>query len=110
MNTRLASAFAVFTLAGLASCGAAAETTWLGSDCEPRMTPLQERLYQKRQEGGEALRRFILVRQGIVQADFGETVEWAAAVDEARSRCVRRLSQAQSREISPPPQMQVSAP
>lgn len=95
MSIRPVLASAIVLVAGLTCFAAAAHTTWLDSNCRPQMTRLQERLYEKRNESNEALRRFVLSRRSIVEVDFDETVDWALAVDDARNRCLRRVGEAQ---------------
>jgi len=55
--------------------------------CIARLTPTQQRLYQKAGEGTDALRRFIFIRRAILQVDTYETAIWAAALSQARAAC-----------------------
>jgi hypothetical protein len=54
----------------------------------------QERLYQKANDGTDALRQFIFIRRAILQVDTYETATWAESLNAARGSCLQKRSAA----------------
>src|SRR5690349_14818011 len=54
-----------------------AQEARLDRDCTPHLTQMQQRLFQKAEEGPDALRNFIFIRRAIVQVDTYGTAVWA---------------------------------
>jgi len=71
-----------------------AQVARLAEDCTPQLTHTQQRLYQKADEGPDALRNFIFIRRAILQVDTYETAVWAASLRQARARCMKKVSDA----------------
>jgi len=80
-------------LAALAAHPVMAQEVSLGRDCAPQLTSMEQRLYQKANEGPDALRNFIFIRRAILQVDTYETAIWAVAVSRARVSCMKRASE-----------------
>jgi hypothetical protein len=100
MNTRHFASFPLrgclaFVVASLATGTALAQDTTINGDCVPQMTGLQERLYQKANEGPDVLRNFMFIRRGILQLDPYETAAWASSVHQARAACMKKSSRAE---------------
>jgi len=95
VNTRFAVIPLAIMLAARSAGTVKAQATQLDASCTPKMTPLQQRLYQKGNEGPGVLRNFIFIRRGIYQLDIFETAEWVNAVNAARVACVNKVSQVQ---------------
>ena len=75
---------AVAALAGSA-CAAMAQES--GATCEPTLSPLQQRLLQRADEGPATLRNFIFSRRAILQLDTNELMTWAEKVQDTRATC-----------------------
>ncbi|MGZ5778380.1 MAG: hypothetical protein ACXWJC_08155 [Croceibacterium sp.] len=93
-----APACAAFVAATLVTTAARAEDATTGANCTPQLTGLQQRLYQRANEGPGALREFIFIRRAILQLDTYETAAWAGSVSEARATCLKKSA---SSEASP---------
>ena len=85
---------AASVLAALASGAVLAQDAKLDADCAPQLTHLQQRLYQRANEGPDVLRNFMFIRRGILQLDIHDTGVWANSVNEARAVCMMKLAQA----------------
>lgn len=85
--------YAAFVLA-LAAHPVMAQEARLDSNCVPHLTHVQQRLYQKADEGSDALRNFIFIRRAILQVDTYETAIWADSLRRARSACMTNVSDA----------------
>jgi hypothetical protein len=101
MSTRHVASFhlpgcVAFALAALATGTALAQDVSINVDCVPRMTGLQQRLYQKANEGPDVLRAFMFIRRGILQLDTYETAAWANSVNEARTVCMKKSARAEA--------------
>ena len=92
---------AVLILAALAGEAVMAQTVALDASCAPRLTNQQQRLYQKANDGTDALRQFIFIRRAILQVDVYETASWAETLNEARAACARTRSTAASVQATP---------
>ncbi len=88
-STLGSSRLAAFVLALAAAGGAAAKNVEFDANCAPRLANLEQRLYQKTNEGPDALRRFVWIRRGIFQLDAFDIGTWAAEVNTARANCLR---------------------
>ncbi len=84
-----------FVLAAFVSGAAMARDAAVDAACEPHLSPLQQRIYQKANAGPAALRDFIYIRRGILQLDIYETAEWAASVSAKRASCMKGVAQAE---------------
>lgn len=84
-------AYAALLLA-LAAHPVMAQEAGLDRDCAPKLTTMQQRLYQKASEGPDALRNFIFIRRAILQVDIYETAVWAASLSRARASCMKKAS------------------
>jgi hypothetical protein len=80
---------AAIGLAALAGQAVMAQTVALDTNCIPQLTRQQERLYQKANDGTDALRQFIFIRRAVLQVDIYETAAWAESIGQARAACVR---------------------
>ena len=101
MSTRHVASFhlpgcAAFVVAALATGTALAQDTTINVDCVQQMTGLQDRLYQKANEGPDVLRDFMFIRRGILQLDTYETAAWASSVNEARAACMKKSARAEA--------------
>src|SRR5580765_823269 len=96
MNTSTKVRVASLMLA-LAAHPVMAQEARLDKDCIPQLTNAQQRLYQKANEGPDALRDFIFIRRAILQVDTYETATWAASLSGARVACQKTASIAQAR-------------
>jgi hypothetical protein len=83
-------------LAALIVDGAMAQDAQLDANCVPHLSRQQQRLYEKSDEGPDALRQFIFIRRAILQVDTYETATWAESLNEARGACMRTRSAAAS--------------
>jgi hypothetical protein len=92
---------AALILAALAGEAIMAQTVKLDANCIPQLTRQQQRLYQKANDGTDALRQFIFIRRAILQADTYETATWAESLNAARAACVRTRSAAVSAQATP---------
>jgi len=81
---------AALILAALAGEAVMAQTVELDANCGPRLTRQQERLYQKANDGTNALHQFIFIRRAILQVDTYETATWAESLNAARASCVQK--------------------
>ena len=95
-SLRHVSQCAALILAALAGEVVMAQTVELDANCAPQLNRQRQRLYQKANEGINALRQFIFIRRAILQVDICETASWAEALDEARAACRNRRSAAVS--------------
>ena len=86
---------AASVLAALVSGAVMAQTSKLDANCAPQLNRLQQRLYQRANEGPDVLRNFMFIRRGILQLDIYDTGVWANSVHEARAVCMMKLAQAQ---------------
>jgi hypothetical protein len=75
-------------LALSAAGAAAARDVTFDASCTPSMTRMEQRLYQKANEGPTELRQFMWIRRAQLQADVIETGNWAEAINAARTRCL----------------------
>ena len=96
MNTLTKVRVASLMLA-LAAHPVMAQEARLDKDCTLQLTNAQQRLYQKANEGPDALRDFIFIRRAILQVDTYETAIWAAALSGAHVACLKTASVAQAR-------------
>ena len=101
MSTRHVASFHLpgclaFVVAALAAGTALAQDTTTNVDCVPQMTGLQQRLYQKANEGPDVLRDFMFIRRGILQLDTYETAAWASSLNEARAACMKKSARAEA--------------
>lgn len=101
MSTRHVASFhlpgcVAFVVAALATGAALAQDTTINVDCVPQMTSLQQRLYQRANEGPGVLREFMFIRRGIWQLDIYETAAWASSVNEARAACMKKSARAEA--------------
>jgi hypothetical protein len=71
-----------------AAITATAQSTF-AEKCTPKMSGLEQRLYQKSSEGPDALRHFIFIRRGIYQLDMAQVQDWAMSVEATRSVCMK---------------------
>ena len=85
---------AALILAALAGEAVMAKTVELDANCAPQLTRQQERLYQKANDGTDALRQFIFIRRAILQVDVYETATWAESLNAARGSCAQRRAAA----------------
>ena len=83
---------AAFVLAALAADAAMAQDAQLDGQCLPRLTHQQQRLYDKANDGTDALRQFIFIRRAILQVDTHETAVWADSLNRSRTMCAKNLS------------------
>ncbi|HEY2559937.1 MAG TPA: hypothetical protein VGI48_09550 [Caldimonas sp.] len=97
-----AASCAAFAFATLAAEPVMAQDTTLDANCVPQLTRLQQRLYQKANDGPDSLRQFIFIRRAILQVDVYETATWAASLNEARAVCARKSSAAARAQVSTP--------
>ena len=88
-------------VAALATGTALAQDATINVDCVPQMTRLQQRLYQKANEGPGVLREFMFIRRGIWQLDIYETGAWASSVNEARAVCMKKSARAEADPSAP---------
>ena len=98
MSTRHITSFhfplcVAFVVAALANGTVLAQDTAIKVNCGSQLTALQQRLYQKAEDGPDALRQFIFIRRGILQIDTYETAAWANSVNERRAACMRKSAQ-----------------
>jgi hypothetical protein len=63
--------------------------TALDAQCAPRLTPLQQRIYDRAGAGPDALRQFLWIRRGILQLDIYDTAARVEALGSARARCLK---------------------
>ena len=101
MSTRHVASFHLpgslaFVVIAFATGTALAQDTAINVDCVPQMTSLQQRLYQKANEGPDVLRDFMFIRRGILQLDTYETAAWASSVNEARAACMKKSARAEA--------------
>jgi hypothetical protein len=82
----------MFLLAASAAGAAAAQAVPLAGDCTPRLSGMQQRLFDKSDEGPAALREFMFARRGILQLDIYETGMWADSIRESRAACIKELA------------------
>src|SRR5450755_599661 len=68
---------AALVLATLSGDAVLAQTIELDANCVLQLTRQQQRLYQKANDGSDALRQFIFIRRAILQVDTYETATWA---------------------------------
>jgi hypothetical protein len=73
--------------------GVSAKGVEFDANCAPKLTRMEQRLYQKANEGPDALRRFIWIRRGILQLDIADTGAWAGEVNTARANCLKARGQ-----------------
>jgi hypothetical protein len=85
---------AALVLAALAGDAVMAQTVELDANCGPQLTRQQQRLYQKANDGTDALRQFIFIRRAILQVDTYETATWAESLNVARGSCLQKRSAA----------------
>jgi hypothetical protein len=85
---------AALVLATLAGEAVMAQTVELDANCAPQLTRQQERLYQKANDGIDALRQFVFIRRAILQVDVYDTATWAESLNAARGSCVQRRAAA----------------
>jgi hypothetical protein len=83
-STRLATLVLAVSAAG----AAAARDVSFDAHCNPSLTRMEQRLYQKANEGPTELRQFMWIRRAMLQADIMETGNWAEAINVARTRCL----------------------
>jgi len=93
---------AALVLATFAGDAVLAQTVELDASCVPQLTRQQQRLYQKANDGTDALRQFIFIRRATLQVDTYESATWAESVNAARAACVRTRSAAASAQATPP--------
>jgi|SoiMethySBSTD1v2_1073268.scaffolds.fasta_scaffold2092394_2 hypothetical protein len=91
----------VLLLATLAGKAAIGQTVELDANCVPQLTRQEQRLYQKANDGTDALRQFIFIRRAILQVDTYETASWAGSVNETRAACAQKRSPAISIQSTP---------
>jgi len=96
-----ASQCAALVLSVLAGQAVMAQTVELDANCVPQLNRQQERLYQKANDGTDALRQFIFVRRAILQVDTYETATWAESLNEMRAVCGRKRSAAVPVQATP---------
>lgn len=97
-----ASQCAALVLSVLTGEAVLAQTVELDANCAPQLTRQQQRLYQKANDGTDALRQFIFIRRAILQVDTYETATWAESLNEARAACAGTRSAAASAQATPP--------
>jgi len=86
---------AAFVLAlPILATATAAKGVEFDANCAPKLARLEQRLYQKANEGADALRSFMWIRRAIFQLDIYETGTWANEVNAARAACLKTRSQA----------------
>lgn len=90
-----------FVLSVLAGQAVMAQTVELNANCVPQLTRQQQRLYQKANDGTDALRQFIFIRRAILQVDTYETATWVDSVNEMRAACNSKRSAAGSIQATP---------
>jgi hypothetical protein len=88
-------------LAALAGQAVMSQTVELDANCVPQLTRQQQRLYQKANDGTDALRQFIFIRRAILQVDTYETATWAESLNGMRAVCSRNRSAAVSVSATP---------
>jgi uncharacterized protein (UPF0303 family) len=93
---------AALVLATLLGDAVLAQTVELDANCVLQLTRQQQRLYQKANDGSDALRQFIFIRRAILQVDTYETATWAESLNAARAACVGTGSAAVSAQATPP--------
>ena len=81
---------ATLILSTLAGQAVMAQTVELDANCAPQLTRQQQRLYQKANDGTDALRQFIFIRRAILQVDTYETATWAELSTRRALRAVAR--------------------
>lgn len=79
---------AAFALAATAMAAAAARDVAFDAQCAPTLTRLEQRLYDRANEGTDALRRFVWIRRSSLQLDVLDTAAWAEKVRNARAACL----------------------
>ena len=109
MSTRCALASLTALLAVLAAGPAMAQKMTLDASCAPQLKGLQQRLYQKGNQGGDALRQFMFIRRSVYQLDIADTGEWVNALNEERHACMKRLAQARTGPQAPTQLAETSA-
>ena len=96
---------AALALTALLCATATAQTARLDDSCNPQLTPMQQRLYDKAAAGTDALRDFMFIRRRMLQLDVFDTGTWAESVRQSQSACMKRLALAQP---EPRPQLRLS--
>jgi hypothetical protein len=86
---------AVIVAAALTAGTAMAQDAGLDAACVPRLEGLQQRLFDKANQGPGALRDFMFARRAILSLDIYDTATWAEAVNEARAACVKNAARTQ---------------
>jgi hypothetical protein len=92
---------AALILAALAGEAVMAQNVEIDANCVPQLTRQQQRLYQKANDGTDALRQFIFIRRAILQVDTYETATWAESLNAAHAACVHTRSAAVSVQATP---------
>lgn len=96
LSFRNAASFAASILTAMAADAVMAQDVGLDANCAPLLTHQQQRLYDKANDGTNALRQFVFIRRAILQVDVFETAAWAEALNAARADCARNRSAAAS--------------
>lgn len=98
----------VFAASSLAACAltlalstpATAASVHLDSRCTPQLTHVDEALYEKARQGTQTLRRYMQLRQSILQRDVYDTAVWAERVAQARKSCIGNAQAVASRDAA----------
>ena len=93
-SLRHVSQCAALVLAAIAGGAVMGQTVELDANCAPRLTRQQERLYQKANDGTDALRQFVFIRRAILQVDVYDTATWAESLNAARESCAQKRAAA----------------
>jgi hypothetical protein len=88
---------ALLALAVSGSGMAMAQSASFDAECAPRLSGVQQRLFDKSDQGPDALRDFMFVRRGILQLDIYETGVWADSIRQERAACIKQLARMPAR-------------
>jgi len=92
-NRNISNFLRLFVASSIAATASVAMAQGAQADkCAPRMTSLEQRLYQKTGEGPDALRDFIFIRRGIYQLYMIDVQSWASGVDAIRAACMKTVA------------------
>ncbi len=92
-----------------ATGGAGAKNVEFDANCAARLANLEQRLYQKANEGPDALRRFVWIRRSIFQLDGFETGTWIDEVNAARANCLKERARTLASSQAANQQVEISS-
>jgi len=83
---------AVGALLALGASVAMAKPVRLDSSCHPQLSRTEQRLYDKSLEGPAALRGYMEIRRGMLQADIRDVWDRSVSIETARAACLKASS------------------